>query len=234
MNLECQRLLLHACGIVLALISFWMSGGRSAARDPGNGHLSATDQMSGAAEWFPEREEVLKATVAIQAFVLNVIGCLDNLAWIWVYERGITANGAELDPKSVGLWKRHVQQSMSKEFRAYLDSRRPWFDAINELRDALVHRVPLYIPPYVVDKSKINELNRLEQEATAALARGDHAAYDRIRADQEKLGESRPWVTHSFYEQSDPTYFHFQLLCDWLTIEELGLKLLEELDGCPP
>jgi len=71
----------------------------------------------------------------------------------------------------------------------------------------------------------------LEEQTTKALALGDHVTYDKLRNDQKKLGEFRPWVTHSVYEQSPFAYFHFQLLCDWLTIEELGLKLLEELDG---
>jgi hypothetical protein len=52
----------------------------------------------------------------------------------------------------------------------------------------------------------------LEQEATAAIAQGDHAAYDQLRDDQKKLGEFRPLVTHSFHEQSPFTFFHFQLL----------------------
>jgi hypothetical protein len=41
-------------------------------------------------EGIPENEERLKATIAIQAFVLNIMNCLDNLAWIWVYERSVT------------------------------------------------------------------------------------------------------------------------------------------------
>jgi hypothetical protein len=183
-------------------------------------------------EGIPENEECLKATIAIQAFVLNIIGCLDNLAWIWVYERGVTGkDGAQLNPKFVGLWKRHVQDSMSQQFRAYLNSRKPWFDSITSFRDPLAHRIPLYIPPYAVPKSKLEEHSRLEQEATAALERGDHVTYDRARDDQKRLGEFRPWITHSFHEQSGFVSFHHQLLCDWLTIEELSLKLLEELDG---
>ena len=64
----------------------------------------------------PGEEENLSATITIQAFVLNVIGCLDNLAWIWVYERDVKAsNGAELDRKSVGLWKREVHATISVE-----------------------------------------------------------------------------------------------------------------------
>jgi hypothetical protein len=180
----------------------------------------------------PEIEETLTATIAIQAFVLNVIGCVDNLAWIWVYEKGVKANnGAELDRKLVGLWKREVQATISEKFRAYLESRTAWLDSINNFRDALAHRIPLYIPPYAVGKTKIEELTRLDEEANAALLRRDHVAYDRARDAQKKLGYFRPTVTHSFYEPSGEVYFHFQLLNDWLTIEELGLKVLEELDG---
>lgn len=183
-------------------------------------------------EGIPENEECLKATIAIQAFVLNIMDCLDNLAWIWVYERSVTGkDGAELNPKLVGLWKRHVQESMSEQFRVYLNSRKPWFDSISSFRDPVAHRIPLYIPPYAVPKSKLEEHSRLEQEATAALVRGDHAAYDRARDDQKRQGEFRPWITHSYYEQSGFVSFDHQLLCDWLTIEELGLKLFEELDG---
>ena len=38
----------------------------------------------------PEREEISNAVINIQAFVFNVFGCTDNLAWIWVQEKGVT------------------------------------------------------------------------------------------------------------------------------------------------
>ena len=180
----------------------------------------------------PDREENMMATIAIKSFVLNTAGCLDNLAWIWVYERAVKArSGAELDPRSVGLWKPNVQESLSKEFRAYLNSRKSWFGAVNNFRDSLAHRIPLYIPPYAVAKSKVEEHNRLEEEATAALARGDHITHDRLRDDQKKLSEFRPWMTHSHYEQSPGIVFHYQLLSDYSTIDELALKLLDELES---
>jgi hypothetical protein len=34
----------------------------------------------------PVNNEVIDATIAIQSFVLNIVGCFDNLAWVWVYE----------------------------------------------------------------------------------------------------------------------------------------------------
>src|SRR5262249_26596232 len=106
----------------------------------------------------PEEDEILGATIAIQAFVVNVVGCVDNLAWVWVYEKSVKAsNGQELDRKSVGFWKREVQASMSQKFRVYLDERKAWFDSINNFRDALAHRIPFYIPPYGVPNSKLEE-----------------------------------------------------------------------------
>ena len=57
-------------------------------------------------ESIPENDEVKDATIAIQAFVFNLVGCIDNLAWIWVSEKAVKApNGADLDPRSVGLRK---------------------------------------------------------------------------------------------------------------------------------
>jgi hypothetical protein len=36
----------------------------------------------------PSRDELLDATINIQSFVFNVFGSIDNLAWIWVPEKG--------------------------------------------------------------------------------------------------------------------------------------------------
>jgi hypothetical protein len=84
---------------------------------------------------------------------------------------------------------------------------------------------------YVVETSKFEQHNRLEQKAAAALARSDYNTYDRLRENRTKLGEFRPFVRHSFYEQSPTIVFHYQLLRDYSTIEGLALKLLEELEA---
>ena len=47
---------------------------------------------------------VVDAATAIQAFTMNAFGCLDNIAWIWVYEKDIkSGDGTELQRKNVGL-----------------------------------------------------------------------------------------------------------------------------------
>jgi hypothetical protein len=51
-----------------------------------------------AQEEIPDRENVVDATIAIQAFTMNSFGCLENIAWIWLYEKNVkNGDGTELD-----------------------------------------------------------------------------------------------------------------------------------------
>ena len=58
---------------------------------------------------------VVDAAIAIQAFTMNAFGCLDNIAWILVYEKDIkNSDGTELNPKDVGAsekrWSREIDE----------------------------------------------------------------------------------------------------------------------------
>jgi len=178
-------------------------------------------------------DEITDATIAIHAFVINLVGCIDNLAWVWVCEKPVRGkDGGELEPRAVGLWKQHahVRDTLSSDFREYLESREGWFKHIRDFRDSLAHRIPLYIPPYGVRTSRLDEHNRLEQEAANALRRLDFEGHDRAREAQEKLGDFLPLITHSFSEGAEKIYFHGQLLSDYSTIDEFGWKMLAELE----
>jgi hypothetical protein len=180
----------------------------------------------------PSRDVVADATIAIQAFVLNAFGCLDNLAWIWVEEKPVTdKNGDPLDRGRVGLGKKstEVRDSFSPDFVAYLDKRQPWVDYLKGFRDALAHRIPLYIPPFIVDPKHVDEYNRLEDESGAALGRLDLERYDKLQAEQKRLGVYQPWMTHSASEKARGVKFHAQMLADYLTIDEFGREVLTEL-----
>jgi hypothetical protein len=184
-------------------------------------------------EDIPERDEVVDATIAIQSFVFNTFGCIDNLAWIWVCEKDVKEeDGTDLDPKRVGLSRgnRQVRRSLSDEFRDYLDSRQAWFDHIKDFRDSLAHRIPLYIPPYIVTPETVDEYNRLEQTSGEALQRADFEEYDRLQSEQKKFIRFRPWMTHSQYENAPTVIFHQQMLNDYVTIDEFGRTMLKELD----
>ncbi|WP_027515680.1 hypothetical protein [Bradyrhizobium sp. WSM1417] len=75
-------------------------------------------------EKIPEREVVVDAAIAIQAFTMNAFGCLDNIAWIWIYEKEIkNPDGSDLEKNDVGLGKKKVRKSLTKEFQAFLDKK---------------------------------------------------------------------------------------------------------------
>lgn len=184
-------------------------------------------------EDIPDTDNVVAATMLIQSFFINVSGCLDNLAWIWVFETGLRGkDGNELDAKWVGLGESYwyVCRSFSKPFRKHLSSRRAWFHHLAEFRDTAAHRIPLYIPPYIISEGNTAKYNLLSQECTAAIQQGNFEKYDELRAQQTALGRYRPWVMHSPTEKSPTAVFHYQLLQDYATIDEFGRKMLVELD----
>jgi hypothetical protein len=182
-------------------------------------------------EDIPERNDVIDATIAIQSFVLNTFGCLENLAWVWVYEKDVRGqDGKDLNPKSVSLGNKVVRRSFSAQFRAHLDRHQRWFDNLKDFRDSLAHRIPLYIPPYVVAPESVHEHNRLEQASIEAMRRMDFQEYWRLQSEQEKFGRFRPWMTHSRLERAPSVVFHVQLVADYLTVDEFGRTMLEELD----
>jgi hypothetical protein len=123
-----------------------------------------------------------------------------------------------------------TRASFSRDFVAYLDKRQSWVDDhLKDLRDALAHRVPLYIPPFIVDPKHVDKFNRLEEESGAALGRLDLEGYDKLQAQQKALGVYRPWMTHSAIEKAPFAIFHSQMLADYLTIDEFGTEMLTEI-----
>lgn len=191
------------------------------------------DKLPPELDEIPDRDTVVDATLAIQAFVMNTFGCLDNLAWIWVCEKPVqTADGKDLDPMRVGLGpkSKEVRASFSKEFVAYLDKRQNWVDKhLKGFRDSLAHRIPLYIPPYIVTPETVGKYNELEKMSAEALGKLDFKLYDRLQAEQKELGIWRPWMTHSVTEKSPQAVFHAQLIQDYVTIDEFGRQMLDEM-----
>jgi hypothetical protein len=169
------------------------------------------------------------AQINIQAFVFNLFGSIDNLAWIWVLEKGLTKNGSPFPKREVGLGNNLIRSSFSTEFRDYLNGLNGWFDHLHDFRHALAHRIPLYIPPYTIPKAKEAIYCQLEDAITDAGKRGNFAECSRLRTEQDRLGIFKPWITHSVIEGRGVIAFHPQLLTDFLTIEELAQKMLKEL-----
>src|SRR5579862_727420 len=172
-------------------------------------------------EGIPTSNALHDAEIQMQAFIISVFGCLDNMAWIWESERSIIQpNGNPLPPEWIGLrpTNRTVWQSLSRGLRDYLDGIAPWFDYLEDYRHALAHRIPLYIPPFAVAPGNENRYRELEAEITKRVIAGEPIGD--LRREQNALKFFRPFIVHSW---KDPTLMslHVQMLVDYRTIEAI-------------
>ena len=123
-----------------------------------------------------------------------------------------------------------MHDSLSPKLREHLDGLEEWFAQQDNYRHALAHRIPLYVPPYLITESKKAAYQKLEVRKSDAINRGARDDHDRLSAEQDALGVFSPVMTHSFGENTNHIVFHAQILADFNTVEELGRIMLEELD----
>jgi hypothetical protein len=177
----------------------------------------------------PNRNVLHDAQINIQSFYANTYGCIDNLAWVWVHEKGLAH---KIRRNRVGLRANNseMRATLSAEFRDYLKTREPWLEYVIEYRDALAHRIPLYIPPGGVQPKNVEAYNELARQMVEALyVKHDGFEYERLSARQEQLLVFQPLITHSLTETTAHSVFHVQMPVDFFTIEEIGYRMLAEL-----
>ena len=182
----------------------------------------------------PDEESRINAEINLQAFIINLYGCLDNIAKIWVGIKGVTKeNGSALHRNSIGLYKTHdhVRNSFSDDFRAYLEDTDEWLEYVKDYRDALAHRIGLYIPPFYISPEDEVLYQRIENEKISALRRHDIDGHQYLTERQDALRFFKPVMKHSFLDDSSLIPFHAQMLSDFNTIEELAKKFMQELGG---
>jgi hypothetical protein len=179
----------------------------------------------------PSWQERIDLTINLQSFIFNVFGCIDNLAWIWVKEKHIQdKKGRPLRGQQVGLTAGCVVVlgKFSPEFQQYLASCDGWFAYLENYRHALAHRIPLFVAPYTLSPTKLDEYNDLEQRKNEAHGQHNYDLWLRLDAEQENLGNFTPWMMHSFSEGAAPVGFHPQVLADWNIVVEIADKFINE------
>ena len=68
----------------------------------------------------PTKDEITDAAIFLQAFIINAFGAIDNLARLWVWEKGVlTEKGRPVPPSRIGLTPDHtlVCGTLSQDFR---------------------------------------------------------------------------------------------------------------------
>jgi hypothetical protein len=97
------------------------------------------------------------------------------------------------------LFSSPTQKYLPKPLQDYLDSERvvEWYANLKDFRDALAHRISLYIPPRSFTVEEAARYDALELEQQKCLARGDIDRFDQIEAEQSVLGSACDFILHS-------------------------------------
>jgi len=107
----------------------------------------------------PTREQLFDADIHLQAFVFNSFGALDNLAWIWVYERLTGPDLPAVRRHEVSLHRANasIRPTFSPAFQEYLTGLSSWFEMQENFRHALGHRILCtYLPTRCRPAGKVN------------------------------------------------------------------------------
>jgi hypothetical protein len=178
----------------------------------------------------PDEEVRHEVELLVQSFIFHIFGAADNLAWLWVSERDVRkADGSPLAERAIGIRKQAVVNAFPERLRTLIEQRAPWFSYLENFRHALAHRIPLYVPPYIVNHDNEVAYRALDRRMSQALQRFDVDEHTRLKAQQRELTVFRAWMQHSFEEEARPVAFHAQMLQDFAIIEELALAVLEAL-----
>jgi hypothetical protein len=178
----------------------------------------------------PTRDELNEVEINLQSAVMNTFGLTDNLAWIWHSEFPVVdAQGKEISHYSIGLGpkKKAIRASLSQPMQDLLKARDDWFAYLAYYRDALAHRIPLYIAPHNVDPKNWQQYLILDQKLREVAE--DDAAFAQFRAEQDAISFFRPVATQDGEDGLRNVAFHAQMLVDLNTVEELSLAMIAEI-----
>lgn len=169
------------------------------------------------------RDELSDVQIYLHAFVINLFGILDNLAWVYVLEHNLEAEvGGHM---GVGLYAKGTQNILPPDLKAYinLDSTKEWYEKyVKNYRDALAHRIPLYVPPLIVTEVEAAKWMELDGRIWECIQNQEFEALEDLKREEADLGIVCDMFSHSLSESESKTvYIHPQLLVDGATILEL-------------
>jgi hypothetical protein len=95
-----------------------------------------------------QRDALSDVQINLHAFVMNLNGIYDNWAWAYVLRHNLEEKiGGR---RKVGLFMASTGKHLPEVLAAYLTDTETikWYEKyVKPFRDALAHRIPLYIPP---------------------------------------------------------------------------------------
>ena len=180
---------------------------RSGPRRVTRGSSSTSESRAnwGASRWAWESTQfsyppvpVDDSQISLHAFVINLYGLFDNLAWAFVWRHRLEKT---IDRRQVGMFSEGTKRYLPHELRSYVNSptMENWSTQyLKNYRDALAHRIPLYIPPASYSDADAERFEAINHEELECIRAHDWDRVNALRAEEHELGTACPMFVHSF------------------------------------
>jgi hypothetical protein len=180
-----------------------------------------------------DTDDLDDAQISLHAFVINLYGLFDNLAWAFVWRHGLEE---KIDRRQVGMFSEGTKRYLPEALRSYVSSPTimNWSTRyLKNYRDALAHRIPLYIPPASYSDGDAKRYSVITREEVECIRTHDWNRLNALQTEQHQLGTACPMFMHSFEdsEASRPVYLHPQMLVDAKTLIEACTIYLAHWQG---
>ena len=177
----------------------------------------------------PLRSEQLNVVqISLQAFVINLSGIFDNFAWAFVLRHGLQLKEladkrGDPDRMKIGMFSPATQAFLPAELVAWASDAqiKVWqTDYLKSYRDALAHRIPLYIPPSRLTEAEARRFGEMQTREIELIEGHLFDELDELRAERDALGMSYPIYLET--PKGRRVMLHPQMLSDGLTVLDFG------------
>ena len=173
--------------------------------------------------------------INVHAFLINLSGIFDNLAWAFTLRHGIEA--LLKDPLRIDFFKGSFHAFLPATLREHVQTKTmaSWHkDYLKSYRDALAHRIPPRVPRITIDQNDSQAYEALEKSRWEKIFELDFETAETIRNQQKLYEKPGFFMIHSFHQsiKSDPMMVHAQMIADTITLREFAHAFEEHWDRC--
>jgi hypothetical protein len=132
----------------------------------------------------------------LNAIYIDLLGLLDNYAWVVVHQHGSAATKAK-NALSIGLFKQAF--AVDPSLKAVADALQPfrdWETDVKTRRNPAAHRMPLYVPPAALTPEDVVQVERFEALISQALHAQEFEKMDALRESRRRVGTLVPKFLH--------------------------------------
>ncbi len=168
----------------------------------------------------------------LNTICINIVGVIDNYAWVLRHERG-SADIRALPANRVGLFVKAFQKDPRfAPMMLRLDPFKDWFTDLRSRRDPAAHQIPLCVPPTALDPENLQRYQQIETEIASLTPLREFSSIDKLHDEQERLGV----FVGKFMHHPDETLIPFYptIPQDLAQLIRISLAVRQSIGTAPP